>query len=116
MISCLFCFAYHQLPGAVWAFVVVCASISCVFIAASLWRKLKERPMFWLYLGALCLAGCGAASLVGYFNFESSMASYWFYEESRVYINVLPASSAQAHSDAGMIKFAMDAAPNTTNS
>jgi len=115
MISCLFCFAYHQLPGAVWAFVAVCVVISCVFVGASL-RKLRERPMFWLFLGVLCLIGCAAASLVGFFNFQSSMASYWAYEESRVYLNVLPASSAEAHSDAGVIKFAADAAPSTNSS
>lgn len=114
MISCLFCYAYHRQPILVWVFVAICVVVSCIFVAANVHKGLI-KPMFWLFLGVLCILGCLASAIIGLYNYEGNMASYHYLEEGQVYLNVLPSSPARAHRDASVITFATDAGPSTTH-
>lgn len=108
----LFTYGYHHIPTLVVMTALLCGCFSLIFIFTSGSDTNDGRSA--VILGLLCAFAIGIACLGGLNNYNSNMAPYWAYEESREYHNVLPSEPAAAHADAGKIFFADAARIDTT--
>jgi len=106
----LFTFAYHHYYLPCWLVVLAFAMLSVIFMVLD-----ARRPVRWyIYLGLLCLIAVLFSSLLGTYNYWMHMFPYWSYDENRAYSNVLPTEPAEAHADAGKIKFSHTARVDTS--
>jgi len=112
LISMLFTYGYHHIPGLVWSTVCLCSCFSLIFMFTTSGEGAEGRSA--VSLGVLCVFAIVLSVLAGLHNYGTNMEQYWMYEEAREYHNVLPSEPAAAHADAGKITFAEAARIDTT--
>jgi hypothetical protein len=112
IISCLFVFAYHHYYLACWLVVLAFLMLAVIFMVLD--SRRKQGGSWFLFLGLLSLFAIMFSSMFGTYNYWMHMFPYWSYDENRAYSNVLPTEPAEAHSDAGKIKFSHTARVDTT--
>lgn len=108
LISALFTFGYYHVPGLTWMTVIICSFFSMLFYfqaaeaAGGIPTPMQRRARALALLSTFAIV---TGALGGWFNFQWHMYSYWKYQDSREYHNVLPTEPAAAHADAGEITF-----------
>lgn len=108
----LFTYAYHHSQGLCWGVLAIMGAMS--FTAAASYRDGGNAAFS--SVGILCLFACAFGGMVGLYNYESHMAPFYTYDESREYTNVLPSEPAASFLDAGKLQFATAAKVDTTQS
>jgi hypothetical protein len=112
LITMLFTYGYHHIPGVVWSTVCLLSCFALIFLFTP--PGPSEQGRSGVVLGFLCGTAIVLGTLCGLHNYGTHMEQYWLYEEAREYHNVLPSEPAAAHADAGKITFAEAARIDTT--
>jgi len=112
VVSALFAFAYHHYYLVCWLVVLAFFMLSVIFMVLD--SRRRQGGSWFLFLGLLSLFAILFSTLFGTYNYWMHMFPYWSYDENRAYSNVLPTEPAEAHADAGKIKFSHTARVDTT--
>lgn len=90
----------------VWIIVTLDAVGSLMYMLAG--SRNKYTGKWGMKLAVLCIFAVFAGTLTGLHNYHLTFANYWTYKENAEYVNLLPSSKADSHSDAGKIVFSLD--------
>jgi len=95
----------------------VCCLLSAAAASASLFLlAIRKRGHVWLPLGAGCLLASLAGSVAGLYIYDQYACFPAFYENSRIYTNVVPSQPSGAVADAGKITFSTETSVDTNHS
>lgn len=105
----LFAKVYYHSPLVSWSFALLCVGSGILSVQMS-------KSLYLRAYGGLLIFSAILGTTSGLYIYESHMAAYYAYDESREFTNVLPSEPAASVMDAGKLVFAAEARVETTQS